>query len=85
MKDEISIEKEYLEKKLASKKKRPKNGKCLLCMHYDVVNFECNYWKEKLKLDEYPTDPMDSCDEFERASAKKLLEGASLKVDIGID
>lgn len=64
--------------------------KCLLCIHYDVVQLECEYWKEKLKLESYPSDPFATCSEFKPATAENKLEKYKhderirLNIDIGI-
>lgn len=60
-------------------------GKCLLCLHYDVVNFECKRLQELLELSEpVRTDPDWGCKEYKNATAKNVLDNIKITIDVGI-
>ena len=57
--------------------------KCLLCIHYDVVNLQCQHLAEKSGLEEPVSVPIDWwCGDYESATAKNLND--KLTVDITI-
>jgi hypothetical protein len=63
--------------------------KCILCMHYDVVNFECKHLADKFGLDEHiQSDPTWGCNDYSSATAKnvidKFAESDKLKIDITV-
>ena len=66
--------------------KKGKIMKCLLCLHYDVVKFECSHLAEKLNLveDAVQTEPSWGCKEYKNASSKNIADKIKIDITIGV-
>ena len=59
--------------------------KCLLCIHYDVVELSCSFLREKLNSDEpVYTEPDWGCKDYQSATSINLQEKLKITIDIGL-
>lgn len=60
--------------------------KCLTCLHYDVVKFECSQIAEKLDLieDSVQVDPNWGCKEYTKPTAKAVSDKLTIDVTVRI-